>query len=185
MFFDAPSFLLNNITVSLFNEFYFNVNKASKNNLLDWDTYFYPLDSIENWNRLYGEKGFFQFQCVLPVESSLEGYKKILRSVQEKSSGTFLAVLKKFGKEDDLGNLSFPMEGFTLALDFKVSDTNLKVSKELTEIVNDFGGRIYLAKDALMSSDEFKLQFDESKKQILENYKSKSIESEQSLRIGL
>ena len=68
--FDAPSFLLNNFTVLVFNRLYFNLNKNKQSSFVDWDTYFYPLDSIGDWNRMYGKNGFFQFQCVLPVELS-------------------------------------------------------------------------------------------------------------------
>jgi len=178
--FDAPSFLLNNFTVSAFNRLYFNLNKNKQSSYVDWDTYFYPLDSIGDWNRMYGKNGFFQFQCVLPRELSEQGYTKILSTIQSKSSGTFLAVLKDFGSGN--GHLSFPQEGLTLALDFKVSQKNIEVGKELTDIVNSLGGSFYLAKDAIMNSSQFNNDFD--KEEFLK-YRNVAIKSEQSIRIEL
>ncbi len=178
--FDAPSFLLNNFTVLVFNRLYFNLNKNKQSSFVDWDTYFYPLDSIGDWNRMYGKNGFFQFQCVLPVELSGEGYTKILSTIQNKSSGSFLAVLKDFGIGN--GHLSFPKQGLTLALDFKASKQNIEVGKELIDIVNNFGGSFYLAKDAIMNSTQFNPVF--SKDEFLK-YRNSSIESEQSIRIKL
>ena len=185
IFFDAPSFLLNNFTVSIFNRlyFYFYFYKRKSANLVDWDSYFYPLDAIANWNRIYGRKGFFQFQCVLPKKNSLEGYKQILSYVQKKSSGSFLAVLKLFGPGRD--SLSFPREGYTLSLDFKVTSRNILVAKELTRIVNNFGGMIYLAKDSLMNAEEFKCQIDSELKNNFRQFVNKKNESEQSNRINL
>jgi FAD/FMN-containing dehydrogenase len=182
-FFDTPSFLLNNMTVSLFNKFYFNLNKNKKSSYVDWDSYFYPLDAIGDWNRMYGKKGFFQFQCLLSNESSAVGYKRILSVIQKKSSGSFLSVLKQFGSGNK--NLSFPKEGFTLALDFKATDKNIRVAKELTEIVNDLGGSIYLAKDALMDPSEFDSQINSSLKEEFSKFRNTKIESEQVVRIKL
>ena len=178
--FDAPSFLLNNFTVSTFNKLYFNLNKNKQSSYEDWDTYFYPLDSIGEWNRMYGKNGFFQFQCLLPRELSEQGYTKILSTIQSKSSGTFLAVLKDFGSGN--GHLSFPKEGLTLALDFKASQKNIEVGKELTDIVNSLGGSFYLAKDAIMNSSQFINGF---KKEEFLKYRNTAIKSEQSIRIEL
>jgi len=178
--FDAPSFLLNNFTVSAFNKLYFNLNKNKQSFYVDWDTYFYPLDSIGDWNRMYGKNGFFQFQCVLPREFSEEGYTKILSTIQKKSSGTFLAVLKDFGSGN--GHLSFPKEGITLALDFKASQKNIEVGKELTDIVNNLGGSFYLAKDAIMNSAQFNNDF--NKEEFLK-HRNVAIKSEQSVRLKL
>lgn len=178
--YDAPDFLLNNFSVSLFNKIYFNLYKNNYSNYVDWDSYFYPLDSIGNWNRMYGSGGFFQFQCVLPKKSSKNGYTKILSTIQNKSSGSFLGVLKDFGPGN--GYLSFPKEGFTLSLDFKASKNNIEVSKELIDIVNDFGGSFYLAKDAIMNASQFKTTFNRDE---FLKYKNNSISSEQSTRIKL
>lgn len=178
--FDGPSFLLNNFTVSLFNKLYFNLKKNRQSSYVDWDTYFYPLDSIGDWNRMYGKRGFFQFQCVLPKEYSEDGYTKILSTIQNKSSGSFLAVLKDFSSGN--GHLSFPREGLTLALDFKASKKNIAVGKELIDIVNDLGGSFYLAKDAIMDAAQFKQSYDKDEFLM---YRNSSINSEQSTRIEL
>jgi decaprenylphospho-beta-D-ribofuranose 2-oxidase len=178
--FDAPSFLLNNFSVSVFNKLYFSLFKNKQPSYVDWDGYFYPLDSIKHWNRMYGKRGFFQFQCVLPRNSMEEGYKTILSTVQKKSSGSFLAVLKDFGSGN--GQLSFPKEGLSLALDFKASKKNIAVGKELIDIVNNLGGSFYLAKDAIMDANQFNPQF--NKDEFL-NYRNNAINSEQSIRIKL
>ncbi len=155
LLFNLPSFVLNNITVKIFNKFYYFISSLkSIKNTTDWDSYFYPLDSIKNWNRLYGKKGFFQFQCILPIDKSFQGYSDILKVIQNNSSGAFLAVLKKFGKGNAF--LSFPEEGFTLALDFKINKKNLSMVKLLENIVIKNGGKFYLSKDATLSSKTFK-----------------------------
>ncbi len=182
-FFDLPSFLLNNLSISIFNNIYFNLNKRDSDSYVDWDTYFYPLDSIGNWNRLYGKRGFFQFQCVLPNESSEEGYIKILSVIQKKTSGSFLAVLKQFGSGNK--SLSFPKEGFTLALDFKAIKKNIKAANELTKIVNDLGGKIYLAKDAIMNSKQFEEQINEKSRLDFSKFRNESIRSMQSQRLKI
>jgi FAD/FMN-containing dehydrogenase len=182
-FFDAPSFLLNNLSVSLFNKLYFFLNKNKQSDYVDWDSYFYPLDTIGDWNRMYGKGGLFQFQCLLSNESSSEGYKQILSVIQKKSSGSFLAVLKQFGSGNN--NLSFPREGFTLALDFKATNKNIEVAKELTDIINDLGGSIYLAKDAVMDSRHFDHQISKEHKVEFSKFRHNSITSQQSIRIKL
>ena len=183
IFFELPNFLLNNFTVSVFNNFYFFIKRLFSIQILDWDSYFYPLDSIKNWNKLYGRKGFFQFQCVLPEENSLAGLSKILKVVQKKSSGSFLAVLKKFGPGVD--TFSFPMEGYTLALDFKATKRNILAARELTNIVKEMNGRIYLAKDALMNESEFDGQYKEKHIEELKKLSLNKKNSEQFKRLGL
>ena len=182
-FFNIPSFLLNNSTVSLFNKIYFNFYKNKRPSYRHWDSFFYPLDAIKHWNRMYGQKGFFQFQCLLSNESSDEGFKKILEVIQKKSSGSFLAVLKQFGAGNE--NLSFPKKGFTLALDFKATEKNIKVGNEIIDIVNNFKGSIYLAKDALMDSHHFKQQISKDLIEKFSQHRNKFIKSEQSIRIDL
>ncbi len=117
---------------------------------------------------------------MLPRKFSEEGYTEILSTVQNKSSGSFLAVLKAFGPGN--GQLSFPKEGLTLALDFKASQKNIEVGKELTDIVNSLGGSFYLAKDAIMNSSQFINGF---KKEEFLKYRNTAIKSEQSIRIEL
>ena len=148
--FDFPSWFLSSWTVSIFNEFYFQIGKRnSKKNLVAWDQFFYPLDSIHGWNRIYGKKGFIQFQCVLPLSQAKEGLNKLLQETSNSNLGSFLGVLKKFGGQ--MSKFSFPMEGYTLALDFHVNEKSLKLINRMERIVIDCGGRFYLTKDSLLS----------------------------------
>ena len=150
--FNLPGFALNKWTVSAFNAAYYRLNaRKTGTTYVPWDTYFYPLDSILGWNRIYGRRGFVQFQCVLPEDAARAGLEKLLRSIAHAGQGSFLAVLKKLGPEG--GRLSFPMPGYTLALDFPVSDKVLTLMDQLDRITLDHGGRFYLAKDARLSSD--------------------------------
>jgi FAD/FMN-containing dehydrogenase len=114
--------------------------------LVDYDTFFYPLDGILAWNRIYGPGGFLQYQCVLPKAASRRGIAALLDRIAKAGAGSFLAVLKLFGAQD--GMLSFPMEGYTLALDFRADSANFALLTELDAVVADHGGRLYLAKDA-------------------------------------
>lgn len=148
--FDAPSFALNSLTVRAFNALYYHKGALSAgDSLVDWDSYFYPLDAILGWNRIYGRKGFTQFQCALPLESSERGLQALLTTTARHGLGSFLAVLKRFGPQS--GGFSFPMEGYTLALDFPATPKGLALLSELDRITVDHGGRFYLAKDARMT----------------------------------
>ncbi len=149
--FDFPAFTLNKFTVRAFNALYYWVGAhKTGEQLVDWDRYFYPLDAILRWNRIYGRKGFAQFQCVLPLDRSEAGLTALLAETAKAGSGSFLAVLKRFGKQDSA--FSFPMEGYTLALDFPVSAKMLALLERLDQITLDHGGRFYLAKDSRMSA---------------------------------
>jgi len=157
--FSTPSFLLNKTTMSLFNAGYFGIQKRKKSSVtLDCDNYFFPLDSISNWNRLYGSKGFLQYQFVIPSDGALEGITSVLEKVSEKGKGSFLTVLKKFGEANE-NLLSFPKSGYTLALDFKNEPALFPLLEELDRIVLAHDGRLYLAKDARMSEDVFKASY--------------------------
>ena len=143
---DLPEFLLNPYSVRAFNELYFSkAKKGLSKSIIDYDTFFYPLDSIHNWNRIYGPKGFLQYQFVLPKQSSKEGLQVILTKIAQSNQGSFLAVLKLFGKQDSL--ISFPMEGYTLALDFPISKNVFELLDYLDAIVLDYQGRFYFTKD--------------------------------------
>lgn len=149
--FSPPVGLVNGLTVRAFNALYYRngVRKAGQS-LIDWDSYFYPLDAILNWNRIYGRQGFAQFQCVLPLETSRAGLQALLTAISQARSGSFLAVLKRLGPQDS--RFSFPMAGYTLALDFPVSRRTLTLMTRLDEITLEHGGRFYLAKDSRMQS---------------------------------
>ena len=121
---------------------------------MNWDSYFYPLDGILGWNKVYGRKGFVQYQCVLPLDKSKEGLIKLLKEISNSKVSSFLTVLKRFGKQT--GKFSFPMEGYTLALDFPVNEKTFELLEKLDQITLKYGGRFYLAKDARMKKEVFK-----------------------------
>ncbi|KAJ54134.1 FAD-linked oxidase [Actibacterium mucosum KCTC 23349] len=150
--FDMPGFMLNGHTVRAFNKlYYWKGCRAEGESLVDWDSYFYPLDSILGWNRIYGRKGFLQFQCALPLSTARDGLTALLSAISEAGQGSFLAVLKRLGAQDS--RFSFPMEGYTLALDFPATTSALALMDWLDGITLDHGGRFYLAKDARMGAD--------------------------------
>lgn len=145
--FFVPGGVLNGAAVRAFNALYYRRNAARAGvALVDLDSYFYPLDTIREWNRIYGRAGFVQHQCVLPLGQARAGLQALLERIRDANSGSFLAVLKRLGP--GRGGLSFPMEGYTLALDFPVTPSNLALLSDLDAIVAAYGGRIYLAKDA-------------------------------------
>jgi len=152
-----PSWIINKFTLKIFNTFYYtisNLNDKKKVNI-DYNSFFFPLDSILNWNRLYGRKGFLQYQFVLPIKHSPIGIQKILTKISQSGQGSPLAVLKLFGPENE-NYLSFPMKGYTLALDFKNQPKLFPLLNELDKIVIEYGGKIYLAKDARINEYVFK-----------------------------
>lgn len=145
-----PGFVLNNLTVKLFNYLYFNKQRRMEVKcIVDYETFFYPLDVVEDWNKIYGKAGFIQYQMVIPKENGKEGMRKILQTIASSGNGSFLAVLKLFGKNNPLAYNSFPIEGYTLALDFKVNSSLKGLVSKLDDIVEEFGGRIYLTKDSM------------------------------------
>ncbi|REC53502.1 FAD-linked oxidase [Chryseobacterium piscium] len=148
-----PGFVLNALTVKLFNLLYYKrQTKKEVKNIIDYETYFYPLDAINDWNKIYGKSGFIQYQMVIPKENGKEGMKKILETIANSGNGSFLAVLKLFGKNNPEAYNSFPIEGYTLALDFKVNSKLKKLVEQLDQTVQEFGGRIYLTKDSMSKS---------------------------------
>ncbi|MEM6602596.1 MAG: FAD-binding oxidoreductase [Pseudomonadota bacterium] len=157
--FYMPSFLLNKYSVKLFNYFYYNRAEAcDRETFEDYRRFCFPLDAIKHWNRLYGKKGFYQFQCVLPEETAEKTLRAILKRCSKSGAASFLAVLKKFGAEGK-GMLSFPRPGFTLALDFPNKKGVVAMLKEFEAMTIAAGGRVYLAKDALMSPESFEKMY--------------------------
>lgn len=151
--FYLPSFVLNNFSVQAFNALYFRMQKWSSPGLVHFEPFFYPLDAIHNWNRIYSRKGFTQYQLVLPKNKSKEGLKEILACIQRFKQGSFLSVLKLFGRKNPDAPNSFPIEGYTLSMDFKINSKTHSLIKELDKIVRKNNGKIYLAKDAFSSAD--------------------------------
>ncbi|MCF6345069.1 MAG: FAD-binding oxidoreductase [Thiomicrorhabdus sp.] len=186
--FNMPSALLNAFTVKAFNTLYYHKTRQKESQrAVHYAPYFYPLDSIQNWNRLYGKKGFTQYQFVLPKAAGLEGLTKILTEIVNSKRGSFLAVLKVFGAEN-ANYLSFPMEGYTLAIDFKIDPTLFAFLDKLDEMVLHYGGRLYLAKDARMSEAMFKQSYPnwETFQTIRQQYGAdQCFNSLQSQRLGL
>jgi decaprenylphospho-beta-D-ribofuranose 2-oxidase len=149
--FNLPTWVLNAFTVKAFNFLYYTKNfKKEINNVVGYEPFFYPLDAILHWNRGYGKKGFVQYQFVLPLEAK-SGLVEILNRISNKGLGSFLAVLKVFGKQESI--ISFPKEGYTLALDFPIRNGLLEFLDELDQIVLQYGGRIYMSKDARMKPE--------------------------------
>ena len=151
---EFPSWALNSLSVRAFNAlYYWNGKRKRGQQLVDWDSYFYPLDAILGWNKIYGRHGFAQFQCVLPLQTADAGLRALLSAIANAGAGSFLAVLKRFGTQNS--RFSFPMEGYTLALDFPVNKKTLALMERLDSITVEHGGRFYLAKDSRMSRDLF------------------------------
>ncbi len=180
-----PDFALNTLSVKIFNVVRY-ATYVQKDCFVSYEPFFYPLDILSDWNRIYGKRGFTQYQFVLPKDTSREGLKKILRRISDSGEGSFLAVLKLFGKQD--GILSFPREGFTLALDFALSPETLNLFSELDILVHEFGGRLYLSKDVRMPKETFEQGYTNRKKFLILKKKfdkGNKFQSFQSKRIGL
>lgn len=167
--FDLPGWALNPLSIGAFNSFYYQVEgKKQQPFLTSYDPYFYPLDAIGHWNRLYGKRGFVQYQCVIPDATGFEGIRNLLEVLLDSRRPSFLAVLKRFGAQGR-GLLSFPMAGYTLALDLPIRSGKLLAGhpddglfallNKLDEIVLQHGGRVYLAKDARLSAESFRAMY--------------------------
>ena len=182
-----PGWALNRFSVRAFNGlYYWNGTRQPQNQLVDWDSYFYPLDAILGWNKIYGRRGFAQFQCVIPLAQAKEGLTDLLSAISQAGAGSFLTVLKRFGAQDS--KFSFPMEGYTLAIDFPVNAGTLALMQELDHITLAHGGRFYLAKDSRMSREVFERSDErvkEYRKYLKIDAETPRFRSAQSDRLGL
>jgi decaprenylphospho-beta-D-ribofuranose 2-oxidase len=152
--FPVPSGVLNRFTVKAFNTLYYHRQQAKQSTrIVSYEPFFYPLDALGHWNRLYGSRGFMQYQFVLPWTTSHEGLRQILKRIEECGESAFLVVLKVMGEKT--GILSFPMAGYTMALDFPITPGLFPLLMELDALVTDYSGRVYLSKDARMSEHTF------------------------------
>jgi FAD/FMN-containing dehydrogenase len=155
--FDMPGLLLNPLSVRAFNGLYYAAHHDERA-LVHVERFFYPLDGIAHWNRLYGRRGFVQYQAVLPPAESARGLVDLLQRLSASGRPSFLAVLKRLGPANP-GLLSFPREGYTLALDLPVRDGLVDFLRALDRVVLERGGRIYLAKDATTTPDTFRAMY--------------------------
>ncbi len=157
---DPPFSLVNRPSLAVFNFLYYHRPVSTRPTLQHYVPFFYPLDKIENWNRIYGRKGFYQYQCVLPRAVEREALRELLEAIARSGQGSFLAVLKTFGDVRSPGLLSFPRAGVTLALDFPNRDlTTHRLFERLDRVVMDAGGALYPAKDARMPGEMFRRGF--------------------------
>ena len=154
---DAPGWLLNMHTIGLFNTTYFHRPFVLGLKRVHYEPFFFPLDVVANWNRLYGKHGFFQHQSVIPMAGAFDALRRLLQLTAEFGEGSFLVVLKLFGDKPSPGLLSFPMPGATLALDFpNKGESTRRLLDRMAEVVLSAGGRLYPAKDATMSGKAFR-----------------------------
>lgn len=161
---EFPSFSLNKYSVLAFNNVYFaNGKRQAGRAVVDYEPFFYPLDKVHAWNRIYGRKGFYQYQCCVPFgvdQAGREAIREMLKQISQSGNASFLAVLKVFGDKKSPGMLSFPEKGITLALDFpNWGDKTLQLFKRLDAIVRELGGKNYPAKDACMAAADFQRQY--------------------------
>jgi FAD/FMN-containing dehydrogenase len=158
---ELPVSLINRLSVRAFNSLYYQKQRGSRSRaIVHYDRFFYPLDGIWHWNRLYGPRGFLQYQCVVPDAGGKDAVKDILHRVAAAGTGSSLAVLKVFGDQPSPGLLSFPRPGVTLALDFPYrGEKTLGLLEQLDQTVVAAGGAVYPAKDARMSAASFKQYF--------------------------
>lgn len=153
-----PVSLINSLSLKSFNTLYFHRQGPDQvRGLQHYRPFFYPLDALLEWNRIYGPRGFYQYQCVVPHEKAFAATQRLLEAIAASGMGSFLAVLKQFGEPASLGMLSFPCPGTTLALDFPNQGPRLhKLFAVLDRIVLEAGGRLYVAKDGRMPGDVFR-----------------------------
>lgn len=183
--FFMPNWLLNRLSVSLFNLLYYmkNIKKISKGRV-HYEGFFYPLDAIYAWNKIYGKRGFYQYQFTVPFGKEGEAaLTSIMKKIKQSKMASFLVVMKTFGNIAPVGMMSFPTPGITLALDFaNFGDPLLQLMSECDAILAEVGGRVYPAKDARMSSDFFNKCY---KKENFLKYVDRKFSSSFSRRVGL
>jgi FAD/FMN-containing dehydrogenase len=157
-----PFSLVNGLTLRAFNELYFRAPRGGGiERRVPHEPFFYPLDSVGSWNRMYGPRGFFQYQCVVPeADAGRRALEAILGRISASGEGSFLAVLKRLGAIPPPGMMSFPLRGYTLALDFpNRGASTLALMEGLDEVVRGCGGRVYVAKDSRMSAESFRAYY--------------------------
>lgn len=158
---ELPFSLVNRLSLKCFNALHYHKQRQSvKRSVVSCESFFYPLDAIKHWNRMYGNKGFLQYQCVVPRDDAQQHIHEMLEIIAAHQTGSFLVVLKAFGKVESPGFLSFPKEGYTLALDFpNQGQPTLALLEQLDQITLAAKGAVYPAKDARMSATSFQQYF--------------------------
>ena len=158
--FEPPFSFVNNLSGKLVNTLYYRINSSKKSSIKHYQPFMFPLDAVNKWNRVYGRKGFFQYQCVFPPEVSEYGVKEVLKIIRKSNQKSYLGVVKNFGNIESKGILSFSRPGTTLALDFRNrGQETLNLFKQLDSVVAEFKGALYPAKDARMSGEMFRASF--------------------------
>jgi FAD/FMN-containing dehydrogenase len=186
--FPFPAFVLNPSSVRAFNALYYHRQwRCQTDALVHYDPYFYPLDAIHHWNRVYGRRGFLQYQFAVPFQDGQEIIQEILSRIAARGMASFLAVLKTFGPQEGL--LSFPMPGYTLALDIPLREgSTIAFLRPLNQLIARAGGRVYLAKDAILERQDFEMMYpklDEFRRIKQQCDPDKRFRSHQSDRLGL
>jgi decaprenylphospho-beta-D-ribofuranose 2-oxidase len=158
---DFPAFALSPLSVTAFNALYYRrAPLGGRTGVARYEKFFYPLDVLRDWNRIYGKRGFHQFQNVVPFESGAAALRELLEVIAESRRASFLAVLKRLGPAAErAGPLSFPQAGYTLALDFPNGPGVDELYARLVAITLRYGGRVYLAKDALLDPGAFRQMY--------------------------
>ena len=180
-----PKFLLNHLTIKFLNFFYYLFNYQEKS-LVQIDDYFYQLDKIKNWNLIYGKKGFISYQLVVPEKKSYSAIRHILETLIKNNCYSFVSVIKFLGRND--GYNSFGIKGYTLVFDFPLYDNIYNVLEQINKIVIKNNGNIYLCKDSIVKSSEFKMMnnnFYDKKFQKIRRIKKKYFNSVQSIRLNI
>ncbi|MHA7058296.1 FAD-binding oxidoreductase [Aquimarina sp. M1] len=180
-----PSYMLNKWSIRIYNKYYYYKHKKICRKVALY-SFFYPLDTIANWNRIYGSKGFIQYQVVIPKLGAYSGIKELLELVSISNHTSYLTVLKLLGKENE-NYLSFPLEGYTVTMDFKIKKGLYALLDCLDAIVTKYNGRAYLAKDVRMSQTFFEKGYPKlaKLKSVRELYKLQQLQSLQSKRLSL
>jgi L-gulonolactone oxidase len=184
----STNWLLNPLFIRAFNSLLYRRQGGSKRRHVTFDRFFFPLDAIRNWNRMYGSRGFFQYQFVVPPDPDCRAVRSVLEAVASSSAGAFLGVIKEFGDQAN-GGLSFPIPGVTVALDFPNTGPKLlALLDRLDGVVADAGGRVYLSKDARLGRDAFRRMYPEWRewKSVRDRHDSQGVfQSELGKRLGL
>ena len=179
--------LVNKASSTVFNVLYHRASRFGSDKPVYYPIFTFPLDRVSNWNNFYGRAGVYQFQCVIDFDRAREAYRKILDLTANEGMVSPLAVLKNFGAASS-GMLSFPRPGITLAIDLPATARSAQLISRLYDLVIDYGGRVYLAKDALLTPRQFEAMYPnlDAFRQVLGDVDPEArIQSDMSRRIGI